>query len=95
MPESIFRFKEQAHTFVLKRIHDKPMALIFGDDKAFGPLKCDLGSVGNITFNRPRCPAELTCEDENSLAIVKALRASLGAIVLLRFSFFANQSLLA
>lgn len=54
-------------------LHNKPVYFMFGDDTAFGPLKCDVGPFHSYSFevprvtwsdDRPLCPPALTCETE-------------------------------
>lgn len=57
----------------LDALIDKPIYLLFGDDTAFGPVKCDLGPSHFYDFDLPRvdwsdvrrlCPASFTCETD-------------------------------
>ncbi len=54
-------------------LYDKPVYFMFGDDTAFGPLKCDVGPVFpkdfaevpaiTITDERPLCPSDYVCTE--------------------------------
>ena len=54
-------------------LYDKPAYFLFGDDTAFGPVKCDVGPWFSYDFDEPRvswtddriqCPASYVCETD-------------------------------